>query len=138
MLGQAEVGEDHRLEAPFPQVPQSDKGYGHQPLKPGMVFGYHLYPYQDRLCLPGGDTGCLFQASDRLCRLHQSGYCSNTEGTEKGHSRAPLADRSIQAGSAKNPRPRAHCELLNLVRANTSPLTTLPASPGARLSRSQP
>ena len=36
--GQAEVGEDYRLEAPLPQVPQPYQGDGYQPTAPGMAF----------------------------------------------------------------------------------------------------
>ena len=44
---EAAAGEDHGLKAPFPPLSQSYQGDGHQPLKPGMAFGYHLYPHPD-------------------------------------------------------------------------------------------
>jgi hypothetical protein len=69
--GKAEVGEDYRLEAPFPQVSQPHQGDGRQPAKPGVAIGHHLHPHQDGLCLPGSNTGRLLAESHWLRRIHR-------------------------------------------------------------------
>ncbi len=51
--GEAPAGEDHRLKASLPSVSQSYQRDGHQPVKPGVAFGYHLHPHPGGLCLPG-------------------------------------------------------------------------------------
>jgi len=39
------MGEDHGLKAQLSQVSQFYQGDGHQLIKPGVAFGYHLHPH---------------------------------------------------------------------------------------------
>ena len=85
----------------FARYPNLIKGMVINRLNQVFLIGYHLYPHPDRLCLPSGDTGCLFPQDHWLCYLHESGYhpdALSAQDGDSGETARPWYNSSLRPG----------------------------------------